>query len=78
MWKFCYLNIFKNYIVIGNRTQKEKCIMVVPKYIQRIENSYSSVDKITGVLDPVLLSWVFFLFKSNSKAIENRIHPEVY
>lgn len=52
--------------------------MVVPKYIQRIENSYSSVDKITGVLDPVLLSWVFFLFKSNSKAIENRIHPEVY
>lgn len=33
--------------------------MVVPKYmdIQRIEKTSPSMDKITGVLDYVLLSW---------------------
>lgn len=45
--------------------------MVVPKYIQRIENSYSSMDKITGVLDPVLLSWGFlFCLKAIPKQLK--------
>lgn len=41
--------------------------MVVPKYIQRIENSYSSMNKIAGVLDSVLLSW--FLKKAIPKQL---------